>query len=145
MDLKFSVSISDINIYNPAKFREVSMPTSCISKNCVLRNFVLSFTDGISYLIPIKIRAPLISAPLSFAHLIFAHPKKQTIRAPLIFAHWLKFAPLLFSRKQKSIEFFCSHRLCFYDVFVYVMSKIWFWQPKIPVKLLTPVVSFSTK
>ena len=42
-----------------------------------------------NYLIPIKIRAPFIFAPL-----IFAYPKKPTIHAPLTFAHWLKFAPL---------------------------------------------------
>ena len=33
IDLKFSGSISDVNIDNPAKFREVSMPRRCISKN----------------------------------------------------------------------------------------------------------------
>ena len=41
------------------------------------------------YLIPIKICAPLIFAPL-----IFAHSNKPTICALSIFAHWLKFAPL---------------------------------------------------
>ena len=41
IDLKFSGSISDINIDNPAKFGEVSMPKSYISKNRVFRDFGL--------------------------------------------------------------------------------------------------------
>ena len=35
IDLKLSGSLSDVNIDNPAKFREVSMPRSCISRNHV--------------------------------------------------------------------------------------------------------------
>ena len=35
IDLKFSGFICDVNSDNPAKFREVSMPRSCISKNRV--------------------------------------------------------------------------------------------------------------
>ena len=58
------------------------------------------------YLIPIKIRAPLIFAPLIFAPLIFAHPKKPTIRAPLIFAHWLKFALLIFAQVKIKKKFY---------------------------------------
>ena len=49
IDLKFSGSISDVNIDNPAKFREVSMPKSCISKNRVSGDFGLYFTDQTSY------------------------------------------------------------------------------------------------
>ena len=41
IDLKFSGFISDVNSDNPAKFREVSMPRSCISKNRVFQDFGL--------------------------------------------------------------------------------------------------------
>ena len=41
IDLKFSGFISDVNSDNPAKFREVSMPRNCISKNRVFRDFGL--------------------------------------------------------------------------------------------------------
>ena len=46
--MKFSGSLSDVNIENPAKYFEV-MPRSCISKNHVFRDFGLSFTDQMSY------------------------------------------------------------------------------------------------
>ena len=39
IDLKFSGSISDFNIDDPAKFREVGMPKSCISRNWVFSGF----------------------------------------------------------------------------------------------------------
>ena len=38
---KFSGIIPNVNMNNPAKFHEVSMPRSCISKNRVSQNFVL--------------------------------------------------------------------------------------------------------
>ena len=41
IDLKFSESISNVNIGNPAKFRDVSIPRSCISKNRDFRDFGL--------------------------------------------------------------------------------------------------------
>ena len=41
IDLKFSGFISDVNSDNPAKFCEVSMPRSCISKNRFFRDFGL--------------------------------------------------------------------------------------------------------
>ena len=41
MDLKFSGSIFDINIDNPAKFHEVSMSRNFISKDRDFRDFVL--------------------------------------------------------------------------------------------------------
>ena len=41
IDLKFSRFICDVNSDNPAKFHEVSMPRSCISKNRDFRDFVL--------------------------------------------------------------------------------------------------------
>ena len=41
IDLKFSGFISDVNIDIPAKFREVSMPRNCISKNRDFRDFFL--------------------------------------------------------------------------------------------------------
>ena len=40
-DVKFSGSISDINIDNHAKFPEVSIPKRCISKSWGFRNFGL--------------------------------------------------------------------------------------------------------
>ena len=49
IDLKFSGIISDINMDNPAKFREVSMPRSWISKNRDFRNFDLWFTNQARY------------------------------------------------------------------------------------------------
>ena len=41
IDLKFSGFISDVNMDNPAKFREVSMPRSWTSKNRDFRDFGL--------------------------------------------------------------------------------------------------------
>ena len=41
IDLKFSGFIFDVNIDNPAKFREASMPRSCISKYRDFRYFGL--------------------------------------------------------------------------------------------------------
>ena len=41
IDLKFSGSISDVNIDNHAKFGEVGIPRSCFSKNRVFRDFGL--------------------------------------------------------------------------------------------------------
>ena len=39
IDLKFSGSLSDFNVGNPAKIREVTMPKSCISKDRDFRTF----------------------------------------------------------------------------------------------------------
>ena len=50
---------------------------------------------GITYLIPIKIRAPLIFAPLIFAPLIFAHPqilRPFNFRAPLLYCKFAVFS-----------------------------------------------------
>ena len=41
IDLKFSGSIPKVNIDNPAKFCEVSMTRSCISKNRVFQDYGL--------------------------------------------------------------------------------------------------------
>ena len=41
IDLKFSGLVSDVNMDNPAKFREVGMPRKCIFKNRDFRNFGL--------------------------------------------------------------------------------------------------------
>ena len=49
IDPKFSGSISDVNIYNSAKIREVGMPGNCISKNRVFQDFGLQFTDQTNY------------------------------------------------------------------------------------------------
>ena len=47
INLNFSVSIPDVNIYKTAKLRDVSMPKSCISKNRVFRNSVIYSLDKV--------------------------------------------------------------------------------------------------
>ena len=49
IDLKFSGSISDIDIDSPTKCREGSMLRICISKNSVFPKFPLQFTDQTGY------------------------------------------------------------------------------------------------
>ena len=51
INLKFTRSIPDVNIFNRAKFREFSMPKFYIFKYCVFWNFGMSVKTQTSYVI----------------------------------------------------------------------------------------------
>ena len=73
-------------------FMKSTLEVDLVRQNSLLRKK--------QYLIPLNFRAPFIFAPL-----IYAHPQNFIFRAPLIFAHQIQFAPLLFSRTVNFQDF----------------------------------------
>ena len=121
IDLKFS----DVNIINPAKVREVSIPRHCISKNCFFFRFwcVVYRSDKLFHF--------FFDFVTTYAYLCIPTPGKNFIVIPFTVPKtqcekWFFFHDSEFSTKKKLLDLFKKKSRCeliYREIYFYQIYK----------------------